>query len=94
MTVFSKGSSHSESAFLILTWTTGAETSKKYYGLDTKWGDIEQWMEDSERYSRRSRRNTSASDEDERMSVGSRGSLRVSNQNDWVCMVYGWPSLC
>nr|XP_060481846.1 leucine-rich repeat flightless-interacting protein 1 isoform X7 [Panthera onca] len=42
-------------------------------------------MEDSERYSRRSRRNTSASDEDERMSVGSRGSLRVSNQDDWVC---------
>ncbi|XP_034511361.1 leucine-rich repeat flightless-interacting protein 1 isoform X7 [Ailuropoda melanoleuca] len=34
--------------------------------------------EDSERYSRRSRRNTSASDEDERMSVGSRGSLRPS----------------
>jgi len=28
MTIFSKGSSHSESAFLILTWTTGAETSK------------------------------------------------------------------
>ncbi|KAM7104699.1 leucine-rich repeat flightless-interacting protein 1 isoform 30-T30 [Molossus nigricans] len=34
--------------------------------------------EDSERYSRRPRRNTSASDEDERMSVGSRGSLRPS----------------
>ncbi|XP_053071984.1 leucine-rich repeat flightless-interacting protein 1 isoform X22 [Acinonyx jubatus] len=61
------------------------QVQKKYYGLDTKWGDIEQWMEDSERYSRRSRRNTSASDEDERMSVGSRGSLRVSNQDDWVC---------
>ncbi|XP_038291815.1 leucine-rich repeat flightless-interacting protein 1 isoform X16 [Canis lupus familiaris] len=54
------------------------QVQKKYYGLDTKWGDIEQWMEDSERYSRRSRRNTSASDEDERMSVGSRGSLRPS----------------
>ncbi|XP_045701740.1 leucine-rich repeat flightless-interacting protein 1 isoform X44 [Phyllostomus hastatus] len=52
------------------------QVQKKYYGLDTKWGDIEQWMEDSERYSRRSRRNTSASDEDERLSVGSRGSLR------------------
>ncbi|XP_019596468.2 leucine-rich repeat flightless-interacting protein 1 isoform X41 [Rhinolophus sinicus] len=52
------------------------QVQKKYYGLDTKWGDIEQWMEDSERYSRRARRNTSASDEDERMSVGSRGSLR------------------
>ncbi|XP_043361660.1 leucine-rich repeat flightless-interacting protein 1 isoform X25 [Dermochelys coriacea] len=52
------------------------QVQKKYYGLDTKWGDIEQWMEDSERYSRRSRRYASASDEDERMSVGSRGSLR------------------
>nr|XP_021515272.1 leucine-rich repeat flightless-interacting protein 2-like isoform X21 [Meriones unguiculatus] len=52
------------------------QVQKKYYGLDTKWGDIEQWMEDSERYSRRFRRNTSASDEDERLSVGSRGSLR------------------
>ncbi|ELW63555.1 Leucine-rich repeat flightless-interacting protein 1 [Tupaia chinensis] len=52
------------------------QQKEKYYGLDTKWGDIEQWMEDSERYSRRPRRNTSASDEDERMSVGSRGSLR------------------
>ncbi|KAH0509353.1 Leucine-rich repeat flightless-interacting protein 1 [Microtus ochrogaster] len=55
------------------------QQKEKYYGLDTKWGDIEQWMEDSERYSRRFRRNTSASDEDERLSVGSRGSLRVSN---------------
>uniref|UniRef100_A0A8C3UC94 Leucine-rich repeat flightless-interacting protein 1 n=1 Tax=Catharus ustulatus TaxID=91951 RepID=A0A8C3UC94_CATUS len=54
------------------------QVQKKYYGLDTKWGDIEQWMEDSERYSRRARRNASASDEDERMSVGSRGSLRPS----------------
>ncbi|XP_052649676.1 leucine-rich repeat flightless-interacting protein 1 isoform X2 [Harpia harpyja] len=52
------------------------QQKEKYYGLDTKWGDIEQWMEDSERYSRRARRNASASDEDERMSVGSRGSLR------------------
>ncbi|XP_030342091.1 leucine-rich repeat flightless-interacting protein 1 isoform X26 [Strigops habroptila] len=52
------------------------QVQKKYYGLDTKWGDIEQWMEDNERYSRRARRNASASDEDERMSVGSRGSLR------------------
>ncbi|XP_044888143.1 leucine-rich repeat flightless-interacting protein 1 isoform X14 [Mauremys mutica] len=56
------------------------QVQKKYYGLDTKWGDIEQWMEDSERYSRRSRRNASASDEDERMSVGSRGSLRVEER--------------
>ncbi|XP_004743747.1 leucine-rich repeat flightless-interacting protein 1 isoform X7 [Mustela putorius furo] len=62
------------------------QVQKKYYGLDTKWGDIEQWMEDTERYSRRSRRNTSASDEDERMSVGSRGSLR--SQPD---LEYGGP---
>ncbi|XP_005168785.1 leucine-rich repeat flightless-interacting protein 2 isoform X7 [Danio rerio] len=49
---------------------------KKYYGLDSKWGHIEQWMEDSERYSRHTRRHTSISDDEERMSVGSRGSLR------------------
>ncbi|XP_042350275.1 leucine-rich repeat flightless-interacting protein 2 isoform X16 [Plectropomus leopardus] len=59
------------------------QVQKKYYGLDTKlddradgkWGDIEQWMEDSERYSRSSRIQT-LSDDDERMSVGSRGSVR------------------
>ncbi|XP_044220760.1 leucine-rich repeat flightless-interacting protein 1 isoform X11 [Thunnus albacares] len=59
------------------------QVQKKYYGLDTKlddrsdskWGDIEQWMEDSERYSRPSRTHT-FSDDDERMSVGSRGSVR------------------
>ncbi|KAM3861902.1 leucine-rich repeat flightless-interacting protein 2 [Diretmus argenteus] len=59
------------------------QVQKKYYGLDTKlddradnkWGDIEQWMEDSERYSRPSRINT-LSDDDERMSVGSRSSVR------------------
>ncbi|KAM4870437.1 leucine-rich repeat flightless-interacting protein 1 isoform X7 [Urocitellus parryii] len=62
------------------------QVQKKYYGLDTKWGDIERWMEDSERQSRRSRRSTSASDEDERMSVGSRGSLR--SQPD---VEYGGP---
>ncbi|XP_070125702.1 leucine-rich repeat flightless-interacting protein 1 isoform X38 [Equus przewalskii] len=67
------------------------QVQKKYYGLDTKWGDIEQWMEDSERYSRRSRRNTSASDEDERMSVGSRGSLR--SQPDLECGgPYAWTN--
>ncbi|XP_046903370.1 leucine-rich repeat flightless-interacting protein 2 isoform X17 [Hypomesus transpacificus] len=60
------------------------QVQKKYYGLDTKvdskadakWGDIEQWMEDSERYSRPSRKHTSISDDDERMSVGSRSSVR------------------
>ncbi|XP_019132067.2 clumping factor A isoform X3 [Larimichthys crocea] len=59
------------------------QVQKKYYGLDTKvddrgdskWGDIEQWMEESERYSRSSRIHT-LSDDDERMSVGSRGSVR------------------
>ncbi|KAM9084373.1 leucine-rich repeat flightless-interacting protein 1 isoform 4-T4 [Megaptera novaeangliae] len=40
----------------------------------------QQKEEDSERYSRRSRRSTSASDEDERVSVGSRGSLRLGGQ--------------
>ncbi|XP_044890607.1 leucine-rich repeat flightless-interacting protein 1 isoform X9 [Felis catus] len=67
------------------------QVQKKYYGLDTKWGDIEQWMEDSERYSRRSRRNTSASDEDERMSVGSRGSLRPQPDLDYGGP-YAWNS--
>ncbi|XP_043733536.1 leucine-rich repeat flightless-interacting protein 1 isoform X49 [Cervus elaphus] len=66
------------------------QVQKKYYGLDTKWGDIEQWMEDSERYSHRSRRNASASDEDERMSVGSRGSLRT---NGYDGDLYGSQSL-
>ncbi|XP_042170204.1 leucine-rich repeat flightless-interacting protein 1 isoform X9 [Oncorhynchus tshawytscha] len=55
------------------------QSQKKYYGLDNKWGHIEQWMEESERYSSRpSRRHTSISDDEERMSVGSRGSLRGS----------------
>ncbi|KAJ7395704.1 LRR binding FLII interacting protein 1 [Pitangus sulphuratus] len=43
------------------------QQKEKYYGLDTKWGDIEQWM---------------ASDEDERMSVGSRGSLRTNGYEE------------
>ncbi|XP_066202256.1 leucine-rich repeat flightless-interacting protein 1 isoform X8 [Saccopteryx leptura] len=51
------------------------QVQKKYYGLDTKWGDIEQWM---------------ASDEDERMSVGSRGSLRT---NGYDGELYGSQSL-
>ncbi|XP_074520530.1 leucine-rich repeat flightless-interacting protein 2 isoform X2 [Halichoeres trimaculatus] len=53
---------------------------KKYYGLDNKWGHIEQWMEDSERYARHSRRHASMSDDEERMSVGSRGSFRVEER--------------
>ncbi|XP_076120490.1 leucine-rich repeat flightless-interacting protein 2 isoform X20 [Alosa pseudoharengus] len=52
------------------------QVQKKYYGLDNKWGDIEQWMEDSERYSRHTRRPASNSDDEERMSVSSRGSVR------------------
>ncbi|XP_050928825.1 leucine-rich repeat flightless-interacting protein 2 isoform X11 [Lates calcarifer] len=61
------------------------QVQKKYYGLNTKfddhqdsrWGDIEQWMEDSERYSRSSQIQIHMlSDDDERMSVGSRGSVR------------------
>ncbi|XP_031414025.1 leucine-rich repeat flightless-interacting protein 2 isoform X10 [Clupea harengus] len=59
-----------------------SQVKKKYYGLDSKWGHIEQWMEESERYSRHSRRNTSISDDEERMSVGSRGSLRVEERLD------------
>ncbi|XP_037130846.1 uncharacterized protein lrrfip1b isoform X9 [Syngnathus acus] len=55
---------------------------EKYYGLDYKWGRIEQWMEDGERYSRHSRRIASLSDDEERMSVGSRGSLKVEERLD------------
>ncbi|XP_050968754.1 leucine-rich repeat flightless-interacting protein 2 isoform X13 [Labeo rohita] len=40
--------------------------------------------EDSERYSRHSRRHTSISDDEERMSVGSRGSLRPSDYNGFL----------
>ncbi|XP_028810225.1 leucine-rich repeat flightless-interacting protein 2 isoform X14 [Denticeps clupeoides] len=58
------------------------QAHKKYYGPDSKWGHIEQWMEESERYSRHSRKNTSISDDEERMSVGSRGSLRVEERPD------------
>ncbi|XP_048056464.1 leucine-rich repeat flightless-interacting protein 2 isoform X14 [Megalobrama amblycephala] len=60
------------------------QAQKKYYGLDSKWGHIEQWMEDSERYSHRTRRHTSISDDEERMSVGSRGSLRPSDYNGFL----------
>ncbi|XP_047225804.1 leucine-rich repeat flightless-interacting protein 2 isoform X20 [Girardinichthys multiradiatus] len=62
------------------------QVQKKYYGLntrlderaDSKWGDIEQWMEDSEKYSRSSRMHM-LSDDEERMSVGSRGSVGGSS---------------
>ncbi|XP_056676051.1 leucine-rich repeat flightless-interacting protein 1 isoform X49 [Monodelphis domestica] len=44
----------------------------------------QQKEEDSERFSHRFRRNPSASDEDERMSVGSRGSLRSQAELDYA----------
>ncbi|XP_030194808.1 uncharacterized protein lrrfip1a isoform X10 [Gadus morhua] len=70
------------------------QVQKKYYGLDTKsedrgdtkWGNIEQWMEDSERYSRPSR-TTTLSDEDERMSVGSLSSVRDNGCDDGYSVV-------
>ncbi|XP_048090574.1 uncharacterized protein lrrfip1b isoform X2 [Alosa alosa] len=61
------------------------QQKERYYGLDSKWGHIEQWMEESERYSRHSRRNTSISDDEERMSVGSRGSLRGNFMSSELC---------
>uniref|UniRef100_A0A8P4KEY3 Leucine-rich repeat flightless-interacting protein 2 n=1 Tax=Dicentrarchus labrax TaxID=13489 RepID=A0A8P4KEY3_DICLA len=60
------------------------QQKEKYYGLDNKWGHIEQWMEDSERYSRHSRRHASMSDDEERMSVGSRGSFRPSDYSGFL----------
>uniref|UniRef100_A0A8C1JPP4 Leucine rich repeat (in FLII) interacting protein 1a n=1 Tax=Cyprinus carpio TaxID=7962 RepID=A0A8C1JPP4_CYPCA len=59
------------------------QVQKKYYGLDnldSKWGDIEQWMEDSERYTRVSRRHASVSDDEEQMSVGSRSNTRADDR--------------
>ncbi|XP_026879073.2 leucine-rich repeat flightless-interacting protein 1 isoform X2 [Electrophorus electricus] len=56
------------------------QVQKKYYGLDnldSKWGDIEQWMENSARYARPSLRHSSVSDEDEQMSVRSRSTLQL-----------------
>ncbi|KAM9397672.1 leucine-rich repeat flightless-interacting protein 2 isoform 25-T25 [Salvelinus alpinus] len=70
------------------------QSQKKYYGLDNKWGHIEQWMEESEKYSSRpSRRHTSISDDEERMSVGSRGSLRRNFSSDLYCSSNSLPSL-
>ncbi|XP_051568482.1 leucine-rich repeat flightless-interacting protein 2 isoform X4 [Myxocyprinus asiaticus] len=51
----------------------------------------QQKEEDSERYSRHSRRHTSISDDDERMSVGSRGSLR-GNHSDLCSSTSSLPS--
>ncbi|XP_018091541.1 leucine-rich repeat flightless-interacting protein 1 isoform X5 [Xenopus laevis] len=58
------------------------QVQKKYYGLDAKWGDIEQWMEDSERYSYRARRTQQGADDDDVMSVGSRSSLRTNGYEE------------
>uniref|UniRef100_A0A8C6Y8U2 LRR binding FLII interacting protein 1 n=2 Tax=Elapidae TaxID=8602 RepID=A0A8C6Y8U2_NAJNA len=57
------------------------QVQKKYYGLCTKFSDIEQWMEDNEHYSHKSR-NASVSDEDDHVSVHSRGSLRVEERSE------------
>uniref|UniRef100_A0A3P9J8G0 Leucine rich repeat (in FLII) interacting protein 1b n=1 Tax=Oryzias latipes TaxID=8090 RepID=A0A3P9J8G0_ORYLA len=57
---------------------------KRCYGVENKWGHIEQWMEDTERCSRFSRRHTSVSDDEEKMSVGSRGSLRPSDYSSFL----------
>ncbi|XP_016342108.1 leucine-rich repeat flightless-interacting protein 2 isoform X6 [Sinocyclocheilus anshuiensis] len=51
----------------------------------------QQKEEDSERYSRHSRRHTSISDDEERMSVGSRGSLR-GNHTDLCSSTSSLPS--
>uniref|UniRef100_A0A3Q2FHK1 Leucine-rich repeat flightless-interacting protein 2-like n=1 Tax=Cyprinodon variegatus TaxID=28743 RepID=A0A3Q2FHK1_CYPVA len=83
-------SSRSSSLFWFqLLLTCDGVPPQKYYGLDNKWGHIEQWMEDSERYSRLSRRHASVSDDEERMSVGSRGSYRVEERADREFMEKG-----
>ncbi|XP_052004169.1 leucine-rich repeat flightless-interacting protein 2-like isoform X14 [Xyrauchen texanus] len=59
------------------------QVQKKYYGLDkpdNKWGAIEQWMEDSEWYTRLSQRHALVSDDEERMSVGSRSNIQVNDR--------------
>ncbi|XP_046700853.1 leucine-rich repeat flightless-interacting protein 2 isoform X15 [Silurus meridionalis] len=56
------------------------QVQKKYYGLETldnKWGDIEQWMEDSERYTRHSQHHVSMSDDEESMLEGSRSNVQL-----------------
>ncbi|XP_030210331.1 uncharacterized protein lrrfip1b isoform X5 [Gadus morhua] len=68
-------------------------SQKKYYGLDSKWRHIEKWMEESERYSHPSRRHTSISDDEERMSVGSRGSFRGAPVSELHCSSGSLPSL-
>ncbi|XP_041834696.1 leucine-rich repeat flightless-interacting protein 2 isoform X1 [Melanotaenia boesemani] len=60
------------------------QSHKRHHGVENKWGHIEQWMEDSERYSRHSRRHASVSDDEERMSVGSRGSFRPSDYSGFL----------
>ncbi|XP_076841457.1 leucine-rich repeat flightless-interacting protein 2 isoform X18 [Brachyhypopomus gauderio] len=62
------------------------QVQKKYYGLDNldnKWGDIEQWMENNERYTRHSQRHGSVSDDEEQISVRIRSSLRSNGYDDY-----------
>ncbi|XP_037395340.1 leucine-rich repeat flightless-interacting protein 2 isoform X12 [Pygocentrus nattereri] len=57
------------------------QVQKKYYGLDNldnKWGDIEQWMENNERYTQPSQRHSSMSEDEEWTSGGSRTSLQLN----------------
>ncbi|XP_072542537.1 leucine-rich repeat flightless-interacting protein 2 isoform X8 [Salminus brasiliensis] len=71
------------------------QVQKKYYGLDNldnKWGDIEQWMEDNERYTRHSQRRGSMSDDEEQTSFGSRGNLQSSECSGFFSSCSRTPS--
>ncbi|XP_066542990.1 leucine-rich repeat flightless-interacting protein 1 isoform X3 [Hoplias malabaricus] len=61
------------------------QVQKKYYGFDSlnnKWGNIEQWMEDSERCTHQSQRPLSEmSDDEERTTVESRGNIQDNSSN-------------
>ncbi|XP_072542531.1 uncharacterized protein lrrfip1a isoform X3 [Salminus brasiliensis] len=71
------------------------QQKEKYYGLDNldnKWGDIEQWMEDNERYTRHSQRRGSMSDDEEQTSFGSRGNLQSSECSGFFSSCSRTPS--
>ncbi|XP_054976683.1 leucine-rich repeat flightless-interacting protein 1 isoform X10 [Sorex araneus] len=57
------------------------QVQKKYYGLDARWGDIEQWMEDSERCSAWSRRHPSGPSGSVSLSSGGLASQALPTQN-------------
>ncbi|XP_022521403.1 leucine-rich repeat flightless-interacting protein 2 isoform X7 [Astyanax mexicanus] len=62
------------------------QVQKKYYGLnntESRWGDIEQWMEDSERYTRHSHRHSSLSDDEDQTSVVSRSNQQLSEYSGY-----------